>query len=103
MAAAIAVPVAKYVGANVAAYLASKGADYAINRGIPKAFNAARKYTYKRSEKSKFHRKAYRALTGAEKAYHGGAGRLVRNVANTAVNAAVAYKTGRYLKKLRKK
>ena len=102
MAAAVVIPVAKYIGVNVAAYLASKGADYAINKGIPKALQAGRKYTYKRAAKSRIHRKGYKALTAIEKGYHAGPGKLARNVANTAINAAISYKAGRKLKKIRK-
>ena len=102
MAAALALPVAKFIGTTVASHIASQGLDYAISKGIPTALRKGRQYTYKKSGTSKGHRAAYKALTGVEKAYHSGPGHVVRGIANVAGQAAINFKTRRKLKGIMK-
>lgn len=67
------------VAASAAAYLATQGIHYVTSEGIPTALYAARKRTYR--SKSKTGRRAYKVLTGIDKAYNSRGGRLVSGFA----------------------
>ena len=86
-------------GKMAAAYAAQIALDYGINHALPAGLRAGRKYTYKRAPKSKFHRRAYKAFTGAEKVYNGSAGQFARGVGNFIGGTLIAGKLSKSLKK----
>lgn len=72
-------PAAAAFLASLATYAASQGIHYAASEGIPRAIHYGRKKTY--NSRSKTGRRAYKVLTGVQKAYHSRAGRFASGFA----------------------